>query len=250
MLRGESMDQYEVATLKKGLLILDALQQGEPMRLTEIMHRFNLNKSTTFRLLYTLEMTGFIQKEGHTYKASELKGHHSSSANTRLNWLVVPSLHQLAQELGETAYIGVLDGMKVMTVQVAEGNHAIRSHTRVGDSAYAHLSAFGKVILAHLSDEQLKKMLAHLTQHKATKHTFDDNHLLKEHLNVIRQQGYAIDDEETEVGLRCVAAPIFYNGKVIAALAISGPAARLSRKRDLAVSKKLKECSAQISRLL
>ncbi|WP_413375001.1 IclR family transcriptional regulator [Paenibacillus taichungensis] len=244
------MDQYEVATLKKGLLILDALQQGEPMRLTEIMHRFNLNKSTTFRLLYTLEMTGFIQKDGHTYKASELKGHHSSSANTRLNWLVVPSLHQLAQELGETAYIGVLDGMKVMTVQVVEGNHAIRSHTRVGDSAYAHLSAFGKVILAHLSDEQLKKMLTHLTQHKATKHTFDDNHLLKEHLNVIRQQGYAIDDEETEVGLRCVAAPIFYNGKVIAALAISGPAARLSRKRDRAVSKKLKECSAQISGLL
>lgn len=57
------MDQYEVATLKKGLHILDALQQGEPMRLTEIMHRFNLNKSTTFRLLYTLELTGFIQKK-------------------------------------------------------------------------------------------------------------------------------------------------------------------------------------------
>ncbi|WP_339795818.1 IclR family transcriptional regulator [Paenibacillus sp. FSL R5-0744] len=241
------MDQYEVATLKKGLHILDALQQGEPMRLTEIMHRFNLNKSTTFRLLYTLELTGFIQKEGHTYKASELKGHHSSSANTRLNWLVVPSLHQLANELGETAYIGILDGMKVMTVQVVESNHAIRSHTHVGDSAYAHLSAFGKVILAHLSDEQLKEMLTHLTQYKATKQTFDDNHLLKEHLNVIRQQGYAIDDEETEVGLRCVAAPIFYNSKVIAALAISGPAARLNRKRDRAVSKILKECSAQIS---
>lgn len=244
------MDQYEVSTLKKGLLILDALQQGEAMRMTEIMQRFNLNKSTTFRLLYTLEMTGFIQKEGHTYKASELKGHHPSSANIRLNWLVVPSLHQLAQELGETAYIGVLDGMDVMTVQVVEGNHAIRSHTQVGDSAYAHRSAFGKVILAHLSDEQLNKMLTHLTQHKATKHTFDDNHLLREHLNVIRQQGYAIDDEETEVGLRCVAAPIFYNGNVIAALAISGPATRLSRKKDRVVSKKLRECSAKISSLL
>lgn len=244
------MDQYEVSTLKKGLLILDALQQGEPMRMTEIMKRFNLNKSTTFRLLYTLEMTGFIQKEGHTYKASDLKGHHPSSTNIRLNWLVVPSLHQLAQELGETAYIGVLDGMKVMTVQVVEGNHSIRSHTQVGDSAYAHLSAFGKVILAHLSDEQLKKMLTHLTQHKATKQTFDDNHLLREHLNVIRQQGYAIDDEETEVGLRCVAVPIFYNDNVIAALAISGPAARLSRKRDRTISKKLRECSAKISSLL
>jgi DNA-binding IclR family transcriptional regulator len=246
------MDQkYEVSTLKKGLLILDALQQGEPMRMTDIMQLFNLNKSTTFRLLYTLEMTGFIQKEGHTYTASQLKGqHHPSSENIRLNWLVVPSLHQLAEELGETAYIGVLDGMKVMTVQVVEGNHAIRSHTRVGESAYAHLSAFGKVILAHMTDEQLKKMLAHLTQHKATNQTFDDNHLLKAHLDVIRQQGYAIDDEETEEGLRCVAAPIFYNGNVIAALAISGPATRLTRKKDRAVSKKIRECSAKITSLL
>lgn len=203
------------------------------MRMTEIMQLFNLNKSTTFRLLYTLEMTGFIQKDGHTYTASQLNGPHTSSENIRLNWLVVPSLYQLAQELGETAYIGVLDGMKVMTVQVVEGNHSIRSHTRVGDSAYAHLSAFGKVILAHLTDEQLNKMLTHLTQHKATKQTFDDNHLLREHLNVIRQQGYAIDDEETEIGLRCVAAPIFYNGNVIAALAISGPATRLTRKKTV-----------------
>lgn len=244
------MDQYEVSTLKKGLLILDALQQGEPMRMSEIMKRFNLNKTTTFRLLYTLELTGFIQKEGHTYKASELKGPYSSSGNIRFKWVTVPPLHQLAQELGETAYIGVLDGMKVITVQVAEGNQAIRSHTQVGDSDYAHSSAFGKVILAHLSDEQLKKMLTHLTQYKATEHTFDDNHLLREHLNVIRQQGYAIDDEETEAGLRCVAAPIFYHGHVIAALAISGPAARLSRKRDRAVSKKLRECSDRISGLL
>ncbi|GAA3407533.1 IclR family transcriptional regulator [Paenibacillus hodogayensis] len=244
------MDQYEVATLKKGLLILAELQQGEPMRLTEIMHRFNLNKSTTFRLLYTLETTGFIQKEGHTYKASEIREQYSSSVTIRLNLLVVPPLHQLAQEIGETAYIGVLHGMKVMTVQVVEGNHAVRSHSRVGDSAYAHLSAFGKVILAHLSDEQLNEMLTHLTRHKATKHTFDDNHLLREHLKVIRQQGYAIDDQETEIGLRCIAAPIFYNGNVIAAVAISGPAARLNRKRDRAVSKKLRECSAQISGLI
>jgi IclR family KDG regulon transcriptional repressor len=244
------MDQYEVATLKKGLLILDALQQGEPLRLTDIMHQFNLNKTTTFRLLYTLEKTGFIQKDGNTYKASELRRIYSSSVNTKLNWLVVPSLHQLAQEIGETAYIGVLHGMNVMTVQVVEGNHAIRSHSRVGDSAYAHLSAFGKAILAHLSDEQLNKMLNHLTLHKATEHTFDDNHMLREHLNVIRQQGYAIDDEETEIGLRCIAAPIFYKGNVIAAVAISGPAVRLNRKRDRAVSKKLRECSAQISGLL
>jgi len=94
----------------------------------------------------------------------------------------------LAQEIGETAYIGVLNGMNVMTVQVMEGNHAIRIHSRAGDSAYAHLSAFGKVILAHLSDEHLNEMLTHLTRHKATRHTFDDNHLLREHLKVICQQ--------------------------------------------------------------
>ncbi|WP_081754937.1 IclR family transcriptional regulator [Paenibacillus durus] len=245
------MKQYESATLKKGLSILEALQQSEPMKLTDIMRLLGLNKSTTFRLLYTLEITGYVKKEEHLYSLTEkVGGGTAASANPRLDWIAVPPLHQLSQEVGETLYIGILNGINVVTTQVVEGTHSMRIHSKVGDYAYVHLSAFGKVILAHLDEGKRETVLNNITLQKNTKNTFADLHLLREHLKVIRQQGYAIDDEETEIGLRCIAAPIFHKGEAIAAVALSGPSARLTKKKDRALSKKLLACSAQISSLL
>ncbi|BCG58795.1 IclR family transcriptional regulator [Paenibacillus sp. URB8-2] len=244
------MDQYEVATLKKGLLILEALREGQPMTLTEIMRIFQLNKSTTFRLLHTLENAGYIEKEDRSYRVTDKLGRTPAASNPRLDWLAVPPLNQLAQEVGETLYVGILHDLHVVTTQVVEGTHTMRIHSQVGDSSYAHLSAFGKVILAHLDEARREEILSRLTLHKNTENTFSDMHLLREHLKVIRRQGYAVDDEETEVGLRCIAAPIYYDDAVIAAVALAGPAARLTKKKDRALSKRLLECSAQISRKL
>ncbi|OBZ14076.1 hypothetical protein A8L34_08880 [Bacillus sp. FJAT-27264] len=244
------MKQYESATLKKGLLILDTLQQTESMKLSEIIQIVNLNKSTVYRLLYTLELAGYVKKTDFAYSVTEKIGGAVSHPSPRLEWVAVPPLYHLSRVVGETLYIGILNGIHVVTTQVIEGTHTMRIHSKVGDQAYAHLSAFGKAILAHLDERKLEAILKNVIQHKNTPNTFDDFHLLREHLKVIRQQGYAIDDEETEIGLRCIAAPVFYKETAIAAVAISGPSARMTKKKDRALSRQLLECSMQISKLL
>lgn len=241
------MKQYEVATLKKGLLILDALQE-KTMTLSEVIQTFSFNKSTAFRLLYTLEIMGYVKKIDNSYSLTNKMGPLSTSYNSKVNWLSVPPLHELSREVGETAYVGILYGTDVVTAQVVDGPHSMRAHSEVGDRAPVHLSALGKVILAFLDKTKLEGILKELTLVQNTKNTFADLHLLKEHLKVIRKQGYAVDDEETEIGLRCIAAPVIFEGNVISAVAIAGPALRF-KKLDKTFSKKLIQCSSRISKM-
>ncbi|MED1017037.1 IclR family transcriptional regulator [Bacillus atrophaeus] len=243
------MKQYEVATLKKGLLILDALQE-KGMTLSEVIQTFSFNKSTAFRLLYTLEIMGYVKKIDNSYNLTNKLRPISTFYNSKANWLSVPPLHELSREVGETVYVGILYGTDVVTAQVVDGPHSMRAHTEVGDQAPVHLSALGKVILAFLDKTKLEGILKELTLVQSTKNTFADLHLLKEHLKVIRKQGYAVDDEETEIGLRCIAAPVIVEGNVISAVAISGPALRLNKKLDKTFSKKLIQCSSRISTML
>ncbi|MGG1483156.1 IclR family transcriptional regulator [Peribacillus castrilensis] len=243
------MKQYEVATLKKGLLILDALQE-KAMTLSDVIQTFSFNKSTAFRLLYTLEIMGYVKKNDNSYSLTNKMGFLSTPYNSKANWLSVPPLHELSREVGETAYVGILYGTDVVTAQVVDGHHSMRAHSEVGDRAPVHLSALGKVILAFLDKTKLERILKELTLVQNTKNTFADLHLLKEHLKVIRKQGYAVDDEETEIGLRCIAAPVIFEGNMISAVAIAGPALRLNKKLDKALSKKLIQCSLRISKML
>lgn len=243
------LKQYEVATLKKGLIILDGLQ-NQDMTLQDVIQTFSFNKSTAFRLLYTLEMMGYIKKVNHYYSLTNKMASLSTSYSIKTTWLSVPPLQQLSQEVGETSYVGILYGTNVITAQVIDGPHSIRAHSEVGDQAPVHLSALGKVILAFLDEKKLEGVLKDLELIQQTKNSFVDLHLLKEHLKVIRMQGYAIDDEETEVGLRCIAAPILTDEGVIAAIAISGPTARLPKKMDKSLSKKIIQCSSYVSNML
>lgn len=244
-----SVSQYEVSTLKKGLMILDTLQQEGGMTLSDVMKKFSLNKTTTFRLLYTLELMGYVNKVENLYSVTDKVGGNINPFNARLNWISVPPLYQLSSEIGETVYVGILHGTEIVTTQVVNGKHSMRSHSEVGESSPAHLNALGKVIIAFLNDPGRESLLKQLKLVQKTEHTFVDSHLLYEHLKVIKSQGYAIDDEEKEIGLRCIAAPILYDGKVIAAVALSGPSIRLNKNLDRSISKKLIQCSKDISKM-
>jgi DNA-binding IclR family transcriptional regulator len=103
--------------------------------------------------------------------------------------------------------------------------------SRVGLRNPAHSSAVGKVLLAHFSEEELKNFIKEKGLLKRTENTITDPTQLREHLKSVRVQGYAIDDEENEKGIRCVAAPIYNEvGKPVAAISISGPAFRITKK--------------------
>ncbi len=244
------MSQYEVSTLKKGLIILDLLMESGGMTMNEVMHHMKLNKTTAFRMLHTLEHMEYVEKNGQVYRVSSKLAEFKQNHNPLVDWVSVSPLYELSQELGETAYIGILDGTDVVTTQVVDGTHAMRIHSEVGDRDPAHGSALGKAIVAFFDESKQRKFLKKLQWKKQTENTFDDEQLFLYHLKAIQNQGYAVDDEETEVGLRCIAAPIYRNGEVVASLALSGPASRIPKQYVTQVSKKIRACSAQISKLL
>ncbi|MCA1063687.1 IclR family transcriptional regulator [Rossellomorea sp. AcN35-11] len=244
------MSQYEVSTLKKGLHILDVLTTKGEMTLTDVMDHFQWNKTTTFRLLYTLEKMDYIQKGTNGYTLTGKLSAPKQPHDPVVDWVSVPALHELSRKLGETMYIGILDGPDVVTTQIVDGTHTMRIHSTIGDRDPAHGSALGKAILAFMEPDIQEAFLRHLPYAKTTIHTFDDKQLFLYHLKAIKEQGYAIDDEETEIGVRCIACPVYVNGRVIASVAISGPVSRLTRKLDRTISKELKECSGRITEQL
>lgn len=239
--------QYEVSTLKKGLQLLDLLRANGPMSMSQLTQTSQLNKTTVFRLLATLEMMGYVEKMGKEYVITESVGQAGPKLDTVENWNMVPPLHELSEELGETVYVAILQGTEVINTQVVDGRYTNRSHTQVGDRFLVHQSALGKVILAFLEENRLRSILANLELQARTDRTFVDQQLLRYHLKAIRQKGVAIDDEEAEEGIRCLAVPILKEGVVVAALAISGPSTRLSKKQDPRFSHVLQRYSEKIT---
>lgn len=244
------MAQYEVSTLKKGLMILDTLWQEEGMTLSEIMQKLSFNKSTSYRLLYTLELMGYVKKIDNLYCATNKIVGRTIPFDTRLNWIADPVLYKLSSEIGETIYVGILHMTNIVITKVVCGTHLMKTQSEVGERSPAHLSAIGKVIMAFLNEDDRENLVNQLKLVQNTRNSFIDAHLLKEHLKVIRSQGYAVDDEEREISYRCVAVPIMSKGEVIAAVALSGPATCINKKLDKNLSKRLIQCSHQISKML
>ena len=147
-----------------------------------------------------------------------------------------------------STYIGKVDGTDLVMTQVLHAPFQESADEEIGNRSKLHQSALGKVILAHLEDEELTSILKKLSLEPATENTFQDSQLFRYHLKAIRQDGYAFDDEERIVGIRCVAVPVFRNKKVIAALAIAAPAEQISRGNIKQIAQKLNAGSKAITK--
>ena len=125
---------------------------------------------------------GYVKKIESVYSVTNKFGGDINPFNARLNWISVPPLYQLSSEVGETVYVGILNGTNVVTTQVVDGKHAMRSHSEVGESSPAHLNAHGKVIMAFLNDVERESLFNQLKLIQQTEHSFVDSHLLNERL--------------------------------------------------------------------
>ena len=240
------MTKNEVSTLKKGLLLLELVRQRNGITLREVMDEQNLSKSTAFRLLTTLEETGYIYKiQTHYFINLNMFSVEKRSEN---DWTSFHSVYQVAKTLQMSTYIGKVDGTDLVMTQVLHAPFQKTAHEEMGNRSKLHQSALGKVILANLDHEELTSILKKLSLERATNNTFQDSQLFRYHLKAILQDGYAFDDEERIVGIRCVAVPVFRNGTVIAALAIAAPAEQISRSNLKQIALKLHGGSKAITK--
>jgi IclR family KDG regulon transcriptional repressor len=241
------MSKYEVSTLKKGLQILDLLKGSRSLTLTEISEMLQLNKTTAFRLLNTLEDMSYIQKRG---KYFELNSEIFLSANERktsIDWTALRSPYRLGMSVEESVYIGTLDGTDLVVRQMINPPFKEPFNQEIGNRSPSHHSALGKVILAHLKPNEQKETFSLLSFTQATDHTFVDQELFLYHLDVIKKQGFAIDDEERFLGVRCIAAPVFRDNQIIAAVAIAGPNERMKKNLLRSLTRKVIDGSKEIT---
>ncbi|HEY8289340.1 MAG TPA: IclR family transcriptional regulator [Acetobacteraceae bacterium] len=248
-------DPYLLASLRKGLEVIDCFTRQESWSLAELAAALRQSKPTIFRILHTLEEFGYLHKDPTTTRYTlGLRFHTLGSAAVRqeqLRWQALPPLQDLARDTGETVHVGILYDGEAICVQAVDGTRLVRMHAFVGKRTPAHASALGKVLLAHLPDGELDGLIATRGLARFTPHTITDPPALREALHQVRANGWAIDNEEMELGLRCLGAPITdHTGRPCACVAVAAPAARMDQARIEEVLPLVKDTALRISRML
>lgn len=219
----------EVRTLERGLLLLQALGQSGPVSLSELARLTKLSPSTAYRLLETLRRHGFVAWDGNFWRVG-LRCYQvglSFVARGGLLEAAPPQMRQLVAQVGESVNLAVLDGSEAVYVHQVEGHHLVRMFTHLGGRVPLHCSGVGKVLLAWCAPDEAKKLLGEGPYTAFTPKTLTQWSTLEAELSKIRQQGYALDDEEREAGVRCIAAPIQDRSGVVGAISLSAPVLRL-----------------------
>ncbi len=229
---------YHIKVLDKALALLDLFEEpGASFTAAAIARRSGLNKTTVFRILTALEDADYLERSpGSLAYRLGFKLYRLGSlveGNAAIERLARPFLEELKQKCDETVHLVVLHRGEALYLDKIEGRKAIRAVTRVGMKLPAHCSGVGKVLLAHLPRAEMEAVLRRHGLKRFTPNTITDPRRFDAELAAIRRRGYALDDEEIELGLECVAAPIRdAGGTVVAALSISGPKYRLDQELE------------------
>jgi len=249
--------EYVIQAVDRALGILEAFDyQQEELGVTELAQRMSLHKNNVFRLLATLECRGFIEQDKKTgnyrlgvktFEVATVFLHHFG-----LRRQARPVLEELVAKCNETAYLAVAEGPYVIYVLMHETSHTVRIFPRLGHRLPAYCTASGKIQLAYESHERLVQIFKQHPMRKQTENTITTLEALEGHLRGVARQGYALDDEELDYGVRCVAAPVRdYSHHVVAAVGLSGPVSRLSLERiEQDLVPLVKEAGLKISRRL
>lgn len=242
-----------VQSIERALSVLEELaKEGGELGVTELAQRLKLNKSTVHRLLSVLLKFNYVDKDPQTkkYRLGMKPLYLGGVILDRLDLRreAHELLKRLAAEVNETVHLVIPDNYMALYIDKIDSNQTFRMRSQIGWYVPLHATAVGKVILAFSSREYLEKVIEKGLQ-ACTPNTITDPKKLIEHLKEVRRLGYAVDNEENEPGVRCVAAPIFdYKNKVIAALGISGSVLTVTPERVPFLAGKAKEYALEVSR--
>lgn len=228
--------ETRIQSLDRALTVLRALADSPGQTLTELARRLDQSPATLYRILITFEANEFVESEAATQTWSI--GQTAFAVGTsflRKTGLVErarPFMQQLLEATGETANLGIRRGDHVVFVSQAESHETIRAFFPPGTRSPLHASGIGKALLASTGDEMLRRWLKkHVLETFTDQTIIDPEHLMND-LKRTAQRGYAVDNEEKEHGMRCIAAPVFdARREPVAGLSISGPVNRVSVDR-------------------
>ncbi|RAY16951.1 hypothetical protein DPM19_01950 [Actinomadura craniellae] len=243
---------YHANALARGLALLERLaERGGTLTLNDFNEDTGLPKSTLVRLLAVLEEMGYVVRadERPAYRL----GHKTLTLSTGylsgldLSQIAGGHLAGVAADTGQTANLGVLDGREVLHVCVREPDRPIRFHTMPGTRDAAYCTGLGKMLLARVDPAGLAPHLPPEPFPARTERTLVTADTLARDLRATAERGYALDDNEGSVGLRCVATPLEVDGVCVAAVSVSGPSAEFDDQRQARYLDRLRAAGAALA---
>src|SRR5215813_628260 len=242
-----------VQSVDRALQIIETLaEDDEGYRLSDLAVRTGLSTSTAHRLLTTLEKRRFVQ-----FDRTESKWHIGAQSfavgatfTRRRNFVAVamPYLRKLRDQTRETANLAVVDDESIIVLTRAESREIMRSLTKVGGRVAMVASGVGKAVLATYADDDVSAIIRHHGMPHLTEKSIARASDLFRELAIIRTQGYAVDDEEARMGLRCVAAVVFNDcSEPQAAISVSGMTSRVTQERLPELGRAVREVAAELT---
>jgi len=229
--------EYIIQAVSHALDLLEQFHDDvDELGVTELSKRLKLHKNNVFRLLATLESRGYIEQnratENYRLGLKSLELGQTFIKQMGLLRQAKPILERLVKDCNETSYVAIFKDGFIVYLDVVETDLTVRVVSRVGSRLPSYCTAAGKVHLAFMSDEEIDEILPEQQLKSYTPTTVTDRSKLKAELKKVAEQGYAIDDEEMDPGVRCVAAPIRdYTRRIVGAVSISGPSMRFPDDR-------------------
>ena len=248
--------QETLKSVEKALQILEAFNISHPeLSVSELEDILSLPKVSIYRFLRVLLKRGFIMQNPQTRKYRlGIKVFELGSLvlkDMELRKVAFPLIEELSRKSRETVHLGVLDGHEAVSIEGAESGYSLRISLPIGKRVYLHSTGIGKAILAFLEDDEIDEIIDEQGLPRFMTNTITEPKVLKKEIQIIRERGYAIDDEENEPGVCCVAAPILDSSRhVIASISISGPSVRITGERIPKLAEMVIETCQQISRAL
>lgn len=224
------------------------------MSLQELTDKLQEPKTSLYRVILTLEHHGYLNKTNNQeYEVGERVLSLSTNflLDNNLKKAAQNPMQQLFLEHKDTVNLGILSGSEVVYIDIVESNFSLKMTDSIGSRSPAHATGLGKAILSHIDESALNDLLNNAEFFRYTTKTLLDRESLLKELNITKERGYALDDEEVVEGARCIAAPIFdFNKRVLGAISISGPIQRFSRSSIEEIARNVMSAAEEISRSL
>lgn len=244
-------DSDGLVAVDRAVAVIEAVRLTRKATLSELSRATGLSEPTMLRYLVALRKHHLVVRDaqGGTYSLGVRLNEWGNAAPADMDPRAVADrpLAELSALLGETVELAGLEGLQLVVMVAAPGIHAVSKTAHVGDSELWHSTSVGKAILSQADPNFVELVLRNLEFPRLTQHTIVSVDQLRQDLEKSRERGYAMDDEESELGLRCVGVAFrSWTHLYTHAISVSGPTYRMPRERAAAVAEKLRMCAREI----
>lgn len=247
------MSEKGVQVIDRTFDIIELLAlEPQGLGVSDVARKLSLNKSTAHRILNAITERGYLEKtpEGiYSLGMQFLELTTNRLNNIELNIEAKPFLNELTGQLGQSSHLAILDGSDAVYIDKAEVVRNLRLYSQIGKRIPVYCSGLGKSLLLDTEDAVILSLLEKCPLKRLTEHTLTTKEAVLQEIQKGRLCGYTVDNEEHDIGIRCIAAPIYdYRGKIVAAVSAAGPASMLVPERDQELSKAVIHTAQKISK--